>query len=120
MVLVGMRVHVGAEALGVQVDAAGVARRRALERHVLDHMADAVVACGFMGAAGANEDAHRGGVQAGRADREQPHAVGERDMGKGVVAGGPGGSDRVHPVWRDPMLSQCARGLKIRPLLPLA
>ena len=106
VVLVGMRVHVRAQALGVEVDPAGIARGRALERHVLDHMADAVVARRFMGTARANEHAHRRGVQDGGAYREQPHAVGEGREGQGCGGwGGAGGSDRARPVWRVPMLS---------------
>ena len=49
VVLVGVRVDVGAEPLGVEVDLLAAARVRALERHVLDEVADAVQARGSRG-----------------------------------------------------------------------
>ena len=57
VVLVGVGVDVGAEPLRVEVDALAVARARALERHVLDDVAQAVLARALVVAAGADEDA---------------------------------------------------------------
>jgi hypothetical protein len=61
VVLVGVGVDLGAQALGVEVDALAVARGRALEGHVLHHVADAVQPPRLVLAAGADEhaQAHR-------------------------------------------------------------
>jgi hypothetical protein len=55
VVLVGVRIDVGAEALGVEVDLLAVALVRALERHVLDDMAEAFQSRALVMPAGAQE-----------------------------------------------------------------
>ena len=88
VVLVGVRVDLGAEALGVEVDAPRIARGRALEQHVLDHMADAVEHPLLVRAAGADEDGDAGGGLVRQRQRDNAHAVGQR--GDGRVGGGMG------------------------------
>ena len=78
VVLVGVGVHVCAQALGVEIDALAVARTRALERHVLDDVADAVLARAFVLAAAAHEDADRRRGQVRQAKDDDAHAVVER------------------------------------------
>ena len=63
VVLVGMGVDLGAEALGVEVDLLAVALARALEGHVLDEVADAVQARALVLAAGAHEHADAGAFE---------------------------------------------------------
>jgi hypothetical protein len=77
VVAVGVGVDVGAQAFGVEVDAARVARGRALEQHVLDHMADAVDELAFVRAAAADEDGDGGGGQRCARQRDHAHAVGQ-------------------------------------------
>ena len=87
VVLVGVRVDVGAEPLGVEVDLLAAARVRSLERHVLDEMADAVQAPALVAAAGSNEDADVDALQVRQGDRDDANAVAEADDGRlGVVA----------------------------------
>ena len=68
----------GTQALGVDVDAPRVARRAALEHHVFDDMADAVLGPALVRAAGAHIDADSGGLTLRRAQRQRTHAVGQR------------------------------------------
>ena len=78
VVLVGVRVDVGTEPLGVEVDLLAAPRVRALERHVLDEVADAVQALGLVAAAGAHEHADVDALQVREPDRDDANAVGER------------------------------------------
>ena len=81
VVLVGVRVDVGAEALGVPVDLLAAARARALERHVLDEMADAVEAPVLVAAAGAHEHADVDALEMRQGDGDDADAVAEADDG---------------------------------------
>ena len=88
VVLVGVRVDLGAQPLGVEVDAARVARGRALEQHVLDDVADAVQRPALVRAAALDEDRDAGAVDVRHVDAQHAHAIGQRDeRGVGVVAG---------------------------------
>ena len=83
VVLVGVGVDVCAQALGVEVDLLAVARTRALERHVLDDVTDAVLARAFVLAAAAHEDADRRRGQMRQAEDDDAHPVVERrDLGE--------------------------------------
>ncbi len=86
VVLVGMREHLGAQALGVEVDAVRVACGRALERHMLDDMADPGQRARLVRAAAAHEDAGAGGGQVRQRQHGHAHAVGQgRDCGDGAM-----------------------------------
>jgi hypothetical protein len=82
VVLVGVRVDLGTQALGVEVDALAIARVRALERHVLDHMADAIEQPRLVQAAGADEHAQAHRLPPGHGDGDGAQAVGQRVQGR--------------------------------------
>jgi hypothetical protein len=85
VVLVGVGVDLGAEPFGVEVDAACVARRRALEDHVLDDVADAVERTALVRAAAAHEHGDVRAFELRHADRDDAHPVGQRrEEGVGV------------------------------------
>ena len=91
VVLVGVGVDLGAQALGVEVDAVHVAPHRALEHHVLDEVADGVERARLVRAAGTHEDADAGGLQLRQRDGDAAHAVGQGvDRGFGIGARGAG------------------------------
>ena len=75
VVLVGVRVDLGAEPFGIEVDALAVACGRALERHVFDDVADAVQPPRLVQAAGADEDAERHRLPPRHRDRDRAQAV---------------------------------------------
>ena len=87
VILVGVGVDLGAEHLCIEVDLLAVAAARALERHVLDEVADAAQAPALVAAAGAHEHAGARTVEVRQPDRDDTHAVGERRRrGVGVAA----------------------------------
>ena len=78
VVFVGVGIDLGPQPLGVQVQPARVALGRALEHHVLDHMADAVQRPPLMAAAAAHEHTDAGGVPVRHDQCQHPHAVVQR------------------------------------------
>ena len=116
VILVGVGVDLGAQALGVEVDLLAVARTRALEGHVLDDVADAVQACAFVLAAAAHEHADRRGRQMRQADDNDARAVVERgDQGVRIASSGADVrhatiQDEVAAIREVPAGRQCSRG----------
>ena len=107
VVLVGVGVDVGAEPLGIEVDLLAGALVRALERHVLDEVADAVEAPALVAAAGADEHADVDAPQVRQADGDDANAVAERRHGRvGVAQVGAHGVDPGVEVGRREQLDQ--------------
>lgn len=77
VVLVGVGIDLGAQRLGVEIDALAVALGRALEGHVLHHMADAVQPRALVQAAGANENAQAQRLAPGHGDGDGAQAIGQ-------------------------------------------
>ncbi len=87
VVLVGMRIDLGAELLGIEIDLLATALLGAFERHVFDKMADAVQPLRFMQAAAADKHADRCRQRSRQPDRHNPNAVRQRDdVGVGGLA----------------------------------
>ena len=75
VVLVGVGIDLGAQALSIEVDLLAVACTRAFECHVLDEMADAVASQALMLAATAHEDTDRRRGQVRLPENDHAHAV---------------------------------------------
>jgi hypothetical protein len=76
-------VDLRAQPLRIQVDLLHGTRMRALERHVLEHMADAVAGGGLVAGAHAQEHAHADALQVRHGQRQQPDPVREGAQGHG-------------------------------------
>ena len=98
VVLVGVGVDVGAELLGVEVDLLAAAPGRALERHVLDEVADAAFLPALAGAAAVHEHADAGALQVRQGNGDDAHAVAEGGE-QGVAGRGQGRHESGHCEW---------------------
>ena len=116
VVLVGVRVDLGAEPLGIEVDALAVAAFGAFERHVLDDVADAVLRRAFMLAAAAHEHADLDGFELRRFDGDDAHAVGKGgDAGVGVAGEVGHGWQGVSAASRLSRVAACAAPMRVPP-----
>jgi hypothetical protein len=87
-ILASEGVDIGAEPLRVQVDGLHRTRGRALERHVLQDMADPIGGGLFVARSHPHEHADTGAADMGQRDRQQSHPVGKGLDDGGVAADG--------------------------------